>query len=261
MRVTDAAGNVNSASVTFIVSYGPTIIVSPGSPIYTNEDEVDITIEAPDYAPLTTGNSTHYVNGLLKGSSTINSLIAGQTAFSEVISFHLDVGTNLFVITVNDSAGNSMTFSITIVYDTTKPIINIVSPTDGSYNNTGSVTIVWEGDDEASGLAYYNLSVFNGATWDNTTYIDPSESSQVLTLGDGSYVVHVEAVDKAGNVNCVFGQLHCRYHGTNRRCRLAERWCLQHHWLGDGRLDRRRAERSRSLRGPIEQRGVDHRQR
>lgn len=201
VRVTDAAGNVNSALVSFTVSYGPTIIISPGSPIYTNQNEVDVLIEAPDYAPLTTGNCTRYVNGVLQGSSTIDDLIAGQTQFSELVPFRLDLGTNLFVITVNDTAGNSMTFSITVVYDTTAPIIDIVSPSDHSYNNTGSVTIVWDGDDELSGIAYYNVSLFNGATWDNTTYIDPSENSKDLTLSDGAYTVYVEAVDKAGNVN------------------------------------------------------------
>lgn len=192
----DTAGNSVTLRIIVFYSTGP-VMDYPASPIVTEQNEVDLVISATDRVPMTGGNCTHYLNGTLLGSYSIDDLVAGKTSFSEAVSFQLEQGTNLFVIVVNDSAGNMVTFSLTILYDTTAPTIDITSPGDGSYNNTGSMIVVWSGqdDDFGSGIAYYWVSI-DGGEWSN---LSTDTSRQFDALTEGQHSVVVNAFDNAGN--------------------------------------------------------------
>ena len=196
VTMTDSNGTTLRANATIVYSTGAIFNSVPLSPIYTAQNQIGVTINVTDIAPLVSGNSTHYVNGTLRDSSVIDSLIAGQTNFSDVVNFHLDQGTNLFVITVNDSAGNTVTYTLTIVYDAGHPTVVITSPTSGSYNNTGIVTVKWTAGDAISGIAKVEIST-DGTIWTDVTGIN----SDTLALSDGSHTVYVRAKDNAGNTN------------------------------------------------------------
>ncbi len=59
--VNDSAGSSVNEMITVVYSTGPTVSVGPSSPIYTDRDEVNVTVSAQDTAPLTSGYFVQYV--------------------------------------------------------------------------------------------------------------------------------------------------------------------------------------------------------
>ncbi len=178
----------------------PVSIMSPATsaaPYYTNVSSVLVKGDLTDIVPLTSGNWTYYVNGTEVAHGAF-AHISGLGSFAVDTTYPLQLGNNTVVMMFNDSAGNSVMCSLTTVYDLTPPSVNIVSPANDTYNNTGGVTVTWTGGDVISGIAYYNMSI------DGNTPIELPASTTSYTfsdLTDGSYTVVVEAVDNAGNMN------------------------------------------------------------
>jgi hypothetical protein len=202
MTFNDTAGNSVTETITVIYSTGPVITTDPASPIYTDRDEITVTIDMTGHAPFTTGSIAYYVNGTFVSEETIGD-IGGLFTYHQNPLLILEPGLNEWRLTVSDAAGNTATYILTVYYDIIAPSIVISSPGDDSYNSTGSVTVTWSGQDNefGSGIAYYNLSVYNGAVWQNYSHLAPTVLSKLLSLNDGSYTAYVEAVDNAGNVN------------------------------------------------------------
>ena len=145
---------------------------------------------------LKSANYTNHVNGVLFDNSLL--YVYGST-FQATYPMVLGEGTNVISFTCNDTAGNTVTKWITIIYDNDNPKLLITSPADGSYNITGIMTLRWNGSDALSGIEYYNVSVFDGAIWTNYSRLASTENSKFLDLVQGNYTVYVLAVDKAGN--------------------------------------------------------------
>ncbi len=80
--------------------------------------------------------------------------------------------------------------------DTTPPSLTINSPTSGSYNNTGGVTVNWTTSDSGSGLAMTEVKVDTGS-WSVVTGMNDTLTS----LADGPHTVTVKVTDNIGNVN------------------------------------------------------------
>ena len=78
------------------------------------------------------------------------------------------------------------------------PAISIDAPLEGSYNNTGSVTVKWTASDAIYGIAKIEIST-DGTTWTDVT----GTTSDVLALSDGSHTVYVRATNNADGVNTV----------------------------------------------------------
>jgi titin len=156
---------------------------------------VTATISAMSTLPsitLSSANVSHYVNGVLASNEAI--AVSGSS-YSSVLPLTLAVGTNVLSYTFNDSAGNALTKSITVVYDDVGPTIHMISPLAGSYNNTGIVTLKWAATDATSGVAKTEIS--NGGTaWTTIT-----ATSAILSLNDGTHTLYVRVTDNAGNVN------------------------------------------------------------
>jgi hypothetical protein len=81
--------------------------------------------------------------------------------------------------------------------DTTPPSLSISSPLPGEIISASSVTVVWSGTDETSGIVYYGIQVDNG-DW---IHIGLSTSYTITGLADGSHTVTVMAIDNAGNIS------------------------------------------------------------
>ncbi len=60
-----------------------------------------------------------------------------ETGSSSFMMSALAQGTNVLSVKVVDAAGNWNETSVSFVVDTTAPSITILTPTGGSYNNTG----------------------------------------------------------------------------------------------------------------------------
>ena len=197
VTMTDSRGVTLSNSVTVWCSTGPEVIITPSvdSSTYTNNSSTVITIALNDTVPMTSGNMSHYVNGVLVDHGS-NDALSGRTSYDNKSTFSLQEGTNVFFFTVNDTAGNSVTVSLIVTCDKTAPTLTITSPTSGSYNNTGSVMVKWIANDTLSGIKKAEISI-DGATWINVT----GTNNKVLSPGDGTYMVYVRVTDNAGNVN------------------------------------------------------------
>ena len=114
---------------------------------------------------LKSANYTNHVNGVLFDNSLL--YVYGST-LQATYPMVLGEGTNVISFTCNDTAGNTVTKWITIIYDNDNPKLLITSPADGSYNITGIMTLRWNGSDALSGIAYYNVSVFDGRSGPTT---------------------------------------------------------------------------------------------
>jgi hypothetical protein len=197
VTMTDSRGATLSDSVTVWCSTGPEVAITPsiGSATYTNQSSIVMTIALNDTVPMTSGNMSHYVNGVIVDRGS-NGALSGRTSYDNKSAFSLLEGANVFFFTVNDTAGNSVTVRLIVSCDMTAPTVTITSPTSGSYNNTGTVMVKWTAIDTLSGIKETEISI-DGATWINVT----EANSEVLSPGNGTHTVYVRATDNAGNVN------------------------------------------------------------
>ncbi len=101
-----------------------------------------------------------WTNSSASGISEVRAYVDGQridetgsSSFMKVLSD----GTHTLEIQVEDNAGNWNETSVSFVVDATAPSITILTPTGGSYNNTGMVDLSWSASDATSGVAYYEV--------------------------------------------------------------------------------------------------------
>jgi hypothetical protein len=200
VTATDAAGNNGSDAVTVTADNTPPVetIVSPllGSCL---------------------NYSTVWINETLADATSGINLTTIITSLNGVpVSYDYDIATGLLsyhavgladgnytvAVTVEDLAGNMATNSWWFVVDVTPPVMNVVSPTPGSYLNVSTVWINETLTDVTSGI---NASTI--AMTLNTILVpcnfDPATgllSYQAVFLADGLYTVNVSVRDIAGNL-------------------------------------------------------------
>jgi hypothetical protein len=187
VRATDYAGNMNTASVTFTVdTVAPSVrITSPTSGSYNNSSSSTVQWTASD-----SGSGIAKMEIKLDTGSW--STIAGTT---DTLTSLAD-GSHTVTVRVTDNAGNVNSASASFVVDTVAPVLSINSPTSGSYNNTGSVTVSWTATDGGSGIAKTEINVDSGP-W---TPISGTGYS-LTSMANGAHTVTIRATDNAGNMN------------------------------------------------------------
>jgi hypothetical protein len=85
---------------------------------------------------------------------------------------------------------------LSFILDGTPPTISFTSPSIGSEIKSPDVTIMWNGTDEFSGIANYEVKV-DDEDWSCPT---GTETSCSLTgLQDGTHIVSIKVIDNAGN--------------------------------------------------------------
>jgi|GEM_PF-1593684 len=109
--------------------------------------------------------------------------------------FSLSNGMHDVVVRAYDGAGNSAQDSVSFGVDTVSPSLTISSPTQGKIFSTSSVTVIWQGSDSISGIAYYQVKL-DGGPWVN---VGTSTSHTFTSLGEGTHTAYVRAIDNAGN--------------------------------------------------------------
>ncbi len=93
-----------------------------------------------------------------------------------------------------DRAGNVETaHTLTLNVDTTPPTISSLTPSGNVTTNT--VTFSWSGSDTGSGISHFDIRVDGGTYQDLGT-----NTSDTLSLAQGSHTITVLALDVAGNV-------------------------------------------------------------
>ena len=187
LRAYDRVGNYNDADVSVIVdTVAPTIMISsPSDGSYNNTGSMKATWFSTD---ITSMIAYHEVN--LDGTWTILSNGTQEQMFDD-----LSEGVHTVMIRAFDHAGNYYQVSATFIVDLTDPTVNIHSPFNGSLDNTGVVTIGWEGAD-TQGVAYYVLNLDGRGL----VRIEPGANNYSLNdLADGYHTVLIAAVDLAWN--------------------------------------------------------------
>jgi len=203
-RTFELADGIYTASVSAIDGAGNTATDQVGFIVDTTASTLIITSPIPEF--VNTAFVSWTGNDAISGIDHYNISIDGETAIqvtADTSSYSftgISDGPHTVRITAVDRAGNIVFDEVTFTLDTVKPTLSIVSPMSGSFNNTGSMKIVWSGSDDRSGMMGYEVSI------DGKTPITVSSaiSTYLLTgLSDGKHNVIVTAIDKAGNkVEC-----------------------------------------------------------
>ncbi|MCK5291694.1 MAG: hypothetical protein KAR39_06735 [Thermoplasmata archaeon] len=100
-----------------------------------------------------------------------------------------------------DIAGNiESAKTLTLKIDRTEPRIDTLTTSDPGSDGTltaSSVTVVWTGYDETSGIERYEVALDDQSFWD----VGLTTTHTFTGLDDGSHTVIVRIVDRAGNLN------------------------------------------------------------
>jgi len=188
---TDAAGNTGSASLTLVKdTTAPVLAVT--SPAASTASQTGATIVGTCEAGLTVT-----LSGAGVASSSTTSCSSGN--FSASVSFSSGDGSKAITVSQTDAAGNAGSASITLVKDTTAPVLAITSPTANSAAQTG-VTV--------AGTCETGLTVTlagSGLSSSSTTTCASGTFSKAVTFSasDGSKTVTASQTDLAGNVGTV----------------------------------------------------------
>lgn len=196
VRVTDPAGNSVTDSVLVKVSVsGPSIEMAPEDTVYTDDDRLFVTANISDEVPMTDAVLRVFVGGEMVSEVDLGDQVQGDLAASLSYEIGLTEGVNVIKLTVNDSAGNSVTVEVTVVMDTMAPTLSIGFPTEGALLNVTQGIAQWTASDDGSGL---------NNTWvrmDEGDWIElgSAEGWIFTSLVDGEHRLFVKVDDQAGN--------------------------------------------------------------
>lgn len=171
---------------------GPAIETTPGPQHYTNQSTMLVDLKVNDFAPITSGNWTHLLDGVEVARGSIE-VTGAPFTFSLTRSWTLAPGTNVIVVQMNNSAGGETVYRLTAVYDTAVPSVQLDGPAGGALLGTGDVTFTWSGSDALSGILRYEVSI-DGGEW-----VAADSGYLAAGLADGLHVMKLRATDRAGN--------------------------------------------------------------
>ena len=101
-------------------------------------------------------------------------------------------------------AGESLITNLSLLVDTHEPSLKIITPSNNSYINNGTVMVEWETIDNLSGIDHSEIRIDDG-DWIN---VGKNSSYIARNLSYGSHQIHIKAVDRAGNVNITSVLIH-----------------------------------------------------
>ncbi|MBV8880802.1 MAG: hypothetical protein JO332_12600, partial [Planctomycetaceae bacterium] len=188
VTVTDTAGNTNTDVIVVRQDVNlPTVAFATpvASGTYrTNQSNVAVSGTAADDVA---------VQGV-----TVNGVAAtGTTSWTGSVT--LAAGSNTITAVATDSAGNTQSTAITIILDTTDPLMAITGHNDGDTFSTvtGTVTLAGTASDPAGGtvqtVSWANTTtggsgtaIFGGGTWSTPIALTPGTNLIVITTRDAA---------------------------------------------------------------------------
>ena len=185
LKVFDLAGNNATTSITFNVdTVVPTLtITSPNAGSKVNTSSVTVAATGED------------VSGILGYQYKLDSGEWSELTASPSMNYlSLDQGSHTVYVKVFDRAGNNASGSVAFTLDTIAPELTILSPSEGAFLNSSSVTVTCSGDD-INGILGYQYKLDNGE-WSEITV---SSSINYPFLDQGSHTVYVKEFDSYGN--------------------------------------------------------------
>ncbi|UFS71027.1 hypothetical protein LPW11_02290 [Geomonas sp. RF6] len=187
--VKDAAGNVSAFS-------SATVVVDLTAPVLLPSMLENNTYTA-DAVQNISGNVTDAESGLSALTISLNggeaTPVVPETNGNFTTSVTLVAGANTITIVATDVAGNSTTVARTINLDTTAPVIDKVTPTEGAITNVTFVTVTGEVT-EGTVKVSLNGAAANAASMNGNVF-----TLSVGPLLAGLNTIQVDATDLAGN--------------------------------------------------------------
>ncbi len=120
----------------------------------------------------------------------------GNTTFDFIDTDVQNERTYYYSIEAYNGVGNGvMSSEYVVVPDGIRPTLRIISPSDNIEIEDDSITIYWEGEDENSGISYYEIRLGAGPWIPKGN--DTEHTFENLSPGD--YRVYIRAYDNAGN--------------------------------------------------------------
>ncbi len=174
---TDAAGNTASLEIGFRLDLTPPVI----SGLSLTDGAV---IANP--SPVLTGACDDAVSVEVNGTSA--AITAGTFSFA---GLSLAEGANQVVVTAVDAAGNQRTLTVSVTLDTAPPVIAVTAPVDGDLVGAANVLVTGTAQDPH----LHEVTVAGR----KAALAGASFQTQVSLAQEGSNVITVAAVDRAGN--------------------------------------------------------------
>jgi len=109
--------------------------------------------------------------------------------------YGLQDGEVTLYVRVTDEYGYEVEDSVSIVVDTTPPVVDIISPQDDEIYVTDEVLLKWEATSHNTEIVVHEVSL-DGEVWEEAD----SEEEHVFTVNDGMHTAHVRVEDEAGHV-------------------------------------------------------------
>ena len=134
------------------------------------------------------GDAIWWMNDTITSSDYINHI-----SVENYNSFYL-VGN-----TTNPDDGTSDALTVRYLWDSTPPVVDIISPSNESYLNNSNIEVKWTGSDDY-GIDHYEISD-GGENWIN---VGVNTSYEFSNLKDGTHLIYVKAVDEANNTSIVY---------------------------------------------------------
>lgn len=188
----DYDGRELFANIT-ITCTAPNIVTSPtsGTTTYTNVSSFGFSIHVYGHTTLSTLSivATHL------GGEFYTPWSYGMTGtdYYRTESWTLYQGTTVFRISASDADGCVSTVNLTVVLDSVLPVVNITSPSDGSYSPMNDVNVTWTASDN------YELDKVEYSL-DHTSWNETEEDRlELIDLPNGNTTVWVRATDMTGN--------------------------------------------------------------
>ncbi|MFD2611113.1 S8 family serine peptidase [Paenibacillus gansuensis] len=158
------------------------VITDPASPRVTNQSSVNVTLTSP-----VEGVTAHVYNGL--NFAATGALVNGKLT----IPVTLQPGLNQISAELSyDDLVSERSASVSINLDNAAPIINLVSPAEGTRTNQSTITVTGTTYDEHPGELKINGETIQTA--------DGGKFSTQVHLKDGENRIAIQASDQAGNV-------------------------------------------------------------
>jgi hypothetical protein len=180
---TDSAGNfATETRVVRLDRFSPTLtVLAPRDGLVTSSTSVDVEGDVEEGATAT-------ISVYRTGSNTIDEPITPgpDNTFSHKVD--LEEGMNTIVVTAMDDAMNPTQVTRIVYVDTTSPIAQITSPSDGTVTNKNTIRVVGTAEIEGITLYLNGKQVFNDGTID-----------RYVSLNEGENVITLRAVDLIGN--------------------------------------------------------------
>ncbi len=105
-------------------------------------------------------------------------------------------GNHTVQVTAYDGAANAASAAVSVIVDTTPPVLSITYPAAGALFGSTTVAVAWSASDAGSGLDHFELSVDGGPV----TVLGPAEVNHTFAgLSQGSHLATVVAFDLAGH--------------------------------------------------------------